>query len=51
MIMNAQTDINRERANISALADGELGSGDAARVLDAMDASAARGKVSSMQAS
>ena len=40
--MNAQTDINRERANISALADGELGSGDAARVLDAMDASAAR---------
>ena len=40
--MNAQTDINSDRAQLSALADGELGGDAAARVLDAMDASAAR---------
>ena len=40
--MNAQTDIHSDRVQLSALADGELGGGDAARVLGAMDASAAR---------
>ena len=40
--MNAQTDIHSDRVQLSALADGELGGGDAARVLGAMDASAVR---------
>ena len=40
--MNPQTDIDSARANISALADGELGGDEAARILDAMDAGAAR---------
>lgn len=40
--MNAQTDIDTQRANISALADNALDAGEAARVLEGMHASAAR---------